>query len=271
MGRTCGEPDEIKKNTHPKNITALFREQAARLFGAALLEREVMRCFQLVANPPPPNHPGNYNTLVNVYPMAEEMMTCATNLTMRGMPMHDSTCATARRIGEKVLRLHTDHGAIHVENETSLKLNKLMIHKANVPERIKAMLRRLITPGNKGAHALQSCEQSDTNACCSIVVSLLAHFAGPHRAEAAFNAGHRGPRVMPRVDFVIRDLPSAQVNNITAQILEGAIHRRYVALTPQCGRRRTQSGGVSLNRCGGVVVVRTQKKRGKGACVLDSV
>ena len=28
MGRTCGEPDEIKKNTHPKNITALFRDQA---------------------------------------------------------------------------------------------------------------------------------------------------------------------------------------------------------------------------------------------------
>ena len=28
MGRTCGEPDEIKKNTHPKNITALFRGQA---------------------------------------------------------------------------------------------------------------------------------------------------------------------------------------------------------------------------------------------------
>ena len=27
MGRTCGEPDEIKKNTHPKNITTLFREQ----------------------------------------------------------------------------------------------------------------------------------------------------------------------------------------------------------------------------------------------------
>jgi len=27
MGRTCGEPDEIKKNTHPKNITALFCEQ----------------------------------------------------------------------------------------------------------------------------------------------------------------------------------------------------------------------------------------------------
>ena len=26
--RTCGEPDEIKKNTHPKKITALFREQA---------------------------------------------------------------------------------------------------------------------------------------------------------------------------------------------------------------------------------------------------
>ena len=28
MGRTCGEPDEIKKNTHPKKFTALFREQA---------------------------------------------------------------------------------------------------------------------------------------------------------------------------------------------------------------------------------------------------
>ncbi len=28
MGRTCGEPDEIKKNTHPKDVTALVREQA---------------------------------------------------------------------------------------------------------------------------------------------------------------------------------------------------------------------------------------------------
>ena len=27
MGRTCGEPGEIKKNTHPKNVTALFLEQ----------------------------------------------------------------------------------------------------------------------------------------------------------------------------------------------------------------------------------------------------
>ena len=27
MGRTCGEPDEIKKNTHPEYFTALFREQ----------------------------------------------------------------------------------------------------------------------------------------------------------------------------------------------------------------------------------------------------
>ena len=27
MGRTCGEPDEIKKNTHPKFFTALFRER----------------------------------------------------------------------------------------------------------------------------------------------------------------------------------------------------------------------------------------------------
>ena len=30
VGRTCGEPGEIKKNTHPKNITALFREQGRR-------------------------------------------------------------------------------------------------------------------------------------------------------------------------------------------------------------------------------------------------
>ena len=28
MGRSCGEPDEIKKNTHPKDFTALFRPQA---------------------------------------------------------------------------------------------------------------------------------------------------------------------------------------------------------------------------------------------------
>ena len=27
MGRTCGEPDEIKKNTHPEKFTALFRER----------------------------------------------------------------------------------------------------------------------------------------------------------------------------------------------------------------------------------------------------
>ena len=32
VGRTCGEPDEIKKNAHPKYFTALFR--AGRL-GAA--------------------------------------------------------------------------------------------------------------------------------------------------------------------------------------------------------------------------------------------
>ena len=31
MGRTCGEPDEIKKNTHPKYFTALFREQGPAL------------------------------------------------------------------------------------------------------------------------------------------------------------------------------------------------------------------------------------------------
>ena len=30
MGRTRGEPDEIKKNAHPKHFTALFREQGSR-------------------------------------------------------------------------------------------------------------------------------------------------------------------------------------------------------------------------------------------------
>jgi len=35
MGRTCGEPDEIKKNTHPKNFTALFREQVMCLVNLA--------------------------------------------------------------------------------------------------------------------------------------------------------------------------------------------------------------------------------------------
>ena len=29
--RTCGEPDEIKTNTHPKPITARYRGQAFRL------------------------------------------------------------------------------------------------------------------------------------------------------------------------------------------------------------------------------------------------
>jgi len=33
MGRTCGEPDEIKKNTHPKFFTALFRERTRRSNG----------------------------------------------------------------------------------------------------------------------------------------------------------------------------------------------------------------------------------------------
>ena len=42
MGRTCGEPDEIKKNTHPKNITALFRDQDRRLISSLGLECRVL-------------------------------------------------------------------------------------------------------------------------------------------------------------------------------------------------------------------------------------
>ena len=41
MGRTCGEPDEIKKNTHPKYITALFRE--SRYLRAQLSREEQER------------------------------------------------------------------------------------------------------------------------------------------------------------------------------------------------------------------------------------
>ena len=37
MGRTCGEPDEIKKNTHPKFFTALFRERTPPAQGRSRL------------------------------------------------------------------------------------------------------------------------------------------------------------------------------------------------------------------------------------------
>ena len=30
MGRTCGEPDEIKKNTHPKKFTLFFASRTLR-------------------------------------------------------------------------------------------------------------------------------------------------------------------------------------------------------------------------------------------------
>ena len=40
MGRTCGEPDEIKKNTHPKNIIALFGDHLLRL-DVALVDHKV--------------------------------------------------------------------------------------------------------------------------------------------------------------------------------------------------------------------------------------
>ena len=31
MGCTCGEPSEIKKNTHPEYVTTLYRDQAGNL------------------------------------------------------------------------------------------------------------------------------------------------------------------------------------------------------------------------------------------------
>ena len=45
MGRTCGEPDEIKKNTHPKSITAVFRDQF--LVGLARLLQQVARALHV--------------------------------------------------------------------------------------------------------------------------------------------------------------------------------------------------------------------------------
>ena len=41
--RTCGEPDEIKKNTHPKKFTALCREQDKRDF---VDEANLMKLFK---------------------------------------------------------------------------------------------------------------------------------------------------------------------------------------------------------------------------------
>ena len=38
--RTCGEPGEIKKNTHPKYITALFRDQDARTMASYGIQAE---------------------------------------------------------------------------------------------------------------------------------------------------------------------------------------------------------------------------------------
>ena len=43
MGCTCGEPDEIKKNTHPKNVTALFRDQARAPAPSSLAKKEKTR------------------------------------------------------------------------------------------------------------------------------------------------------------------------------------------------------------------------------------
>ena len=43
MGRTCGEPDEIKENTHPKTITALFVRWGCGCCGAAHSHRLLHR------------------------------------------------------------------------------------------------------------------------------------------------------------------------------------------------------------------------------------
>ena len=51
MGRTCGQPDEIKKNTHPKQFTALFRERTVhRHLGLAAATAELWELFVDVAH-----------------------------------------------------------------------------------------------------------------------------------------------------------------------------------------------------------------------------
>ena len=67
MGRTCGEPDEIKKNTHPKNITALVRDQAI----ATPVEWDSMQdqgnhCDKIML-------PGSIYTLPTTIPMRSEL------------------------------------------------------------------------------------------------------------------------------------------------------------------------------------------------------
>ena len=60
--RTCGEPDEIKKNTHPKNVnvTTFFRGQGA---GAALLGKWVPTLLRGLQHVPtgPGSSPLAYN------------------------------------------------------------------------------------------------------------------------------------------------------------------------------------------------------------------
>ena len=47
-GRTCGEPDEIKTNTPPGNITALFREHRRRLVPTPVfLSRVLIACWRV--------------------------------------------------------------------------------------------------------------------------------------------------------------------------------------------------------------------------------
>ena len=54
MGRTCGEPDEIKKNTHPKTFTALFREQdGSDVFIQAGPQEILARSEHVTRNAPP--------------------------------------------------------------------------------------------------------------------------------------------------------------------------------------------------------------------------
>ena len=53
MHRTCGEPDEIKKNTQPVYITALFLR--AQAYGSITARRDDSRIFALCTRPEPFN------------------------------------------------------------------------------------------------------------------------------------------------------------------------------------------------------------------------
>ena len=62
---TCGEPDEIKKNTYPKHITAPFRNQAPTKAARRVTRRTWRRCCR---GPSPPSLTGGLHKCLLLHP-----------------------------------------------------------------------------------------------------------------------------------------------------------------------------------------------------------